>query len=121
MGDTLGNVLGNWRLVLDSVMPGGRNWQSAKNRSPHDPICHHDCPHFRQCESGNAGPNRICMKKGWRKALVNPKTLVVILHVIEYFDYYNLGDLKGLNEQSASIVELRRFILSKLGRTIKGK
>jgi hypothetical protein len=41
-----------------------------------------------------------------------------MLHVIEHFDYYNLGD-RPEDENSPKILLLRRRILAELGKVIK--
>ena len=115
----LGDMFADWAAILDSVMPGGDNWKQAKRRSGGKDICRRDCPAYaspNNCKGLCTYENR---RRNWRKAPASTLNLAVLLHVIEWFDYYNLGDLEGLNEQSPTIISLRRKILAKLGKQIK--
>jgi hypothetical protein len=116
----LKGLFSDWEDVLDSVMPGGKNWHSASGPSSKKFICLKDCPLNRRgkfdCDE------QVCREsKGWQGADANAANLAVMLHVMEYFDYYNMGDLPGLSERSAVVVDLRRRILAELGRQVARK
>jgi hypothetical protein len=70
--------------ILSSVMPGGKKWK-AFIKDGEDCLKH--CPAY--CSNG--GPSRVCTSS-WSKAPANKKTLLVLNHVFQNFEYYDRGD-----------------------------
>ncbi|HUS48069.1 MAG TPA: hypothetical protein VM098_08115 [Phycisphaerae bacterium] len=127
MNSKLEEVFRDWSAILDSVMPGGDNWQTAKSKalkqrrsSGKVSICLGSCPFYGKCSDKRNGPEGLCEDRKWRAASADPLNLAVLLHVLEHFDYYNMGDIPGLSERSAAIVELRARVLGELGKALRG-
>ena len=86
--DFLENKIDRYSGLLDSIMPGGSNWEK-------DPECLPACPYFDRCK-GN-GPSRKLCSDDWKKAPLNSETVSVMRHIFRNFEIYDKGDYKEGN------------------------
>jgi hypothetical protein len=84
--DDIVKMNGDWAQILDSVMPGGENWKKFQEVKDCLPIC----PGRKECHE--SGPEGLVCSEDWRKAEANSKSLDVVRHVLENFEYYDRND-----------------------------
>ncbi len=94
-----------WCNLLDSVMPGGINWQKKMDKGMN---CLDECVWKSRCK-GN-GPGAYICSEDWRDAEDSPIVINVLFHVVNNWDYYNQKDLKDITEYSEPVKSLRQFI-----------
>lgn len=92
------------KTILDSIMPGGKNWAS------HQGSCLNTCSYFLRCKG--AGPaQKVCSSK-WQDAPLNEESVNVFIHVLGSFDYYDQGDFAGGRETAEMISRLQTMFIS---------
>lgn len=108
------------KAILSSVMPGGNKWW-AFIRDGGDFL--KDCPAYASCSNG--GPYKVC--SSWARAPENNKTLLVLSHVFQNFEYYDRRDSQDLKFPPHRIAEevgrIRRKCegaLDKIGQSEEG-
>jgi hypothetical protein len=90
-----------YHKILDSILPGGDNWQEG------DRECIKSCPYHSSCEFW--GPSRKLCSDEWRTTPLKPMALMVIKHVFDNFDFYNTKDLP-YSENAIIISEIREIL-----------
>jgi len=99
----------DYRDILDSIMGGGEKWEEFCNKEGHD--CLEYCPEHPKCIK-----RRKCAEvcsDDWAQQELNLNNLKIIFHVLNYFDYYNRGDLPALTGASKKVLDFRQFIHDK--------
>lgn len=90
-----------YHKILDSILPGGDNWQEGERE------CIKSCPYHSSCEFW--GPSRKLCSDEWRVTPLKPMALMVIKHVFDNFDFYNTKDLP-YSENAPMISEIREIL-----------
>ncbi|WP_194791871.1 HNH endonuclease [Pseudomonas sp. UFMG81] len=85
------------QAVLDSLMPGGRNWYTFRRTGS----CLQWCSFYKRCQGG--GPEDNVCSTDWRKATVDDDSLGVFVHVLGSFDFYNRDDIVAVGQASPVI------------------
>ena len=89
----------NWPRVLDTLLPGGENWERYKKTRD----CLTSCPGYKDCNKGRS-VGLVC-SENWRKAEGNPLILYVLRHVLENFPYYDRDDCQ-IKEKEKEVKQL---------------
>ncbi|MGE8189189.1 HNH endonuclease [Pseudomonas sp. NPDC086278] len=97
--------------ILDSLMPGGNRWHT-----PSDLECLPTCPYSSRCV--HHGPAEKVCSVDWRRAPLDEDSSKVFVHVVEYFDFYNQGDLLHLNVQSNQVAALHSKFVKAMERLV---
>jgi len=92
MALTLGEVVKGretWPRILDTLMPGGANWEQYQDRGGK---CAKSCPGWTSCRV--SGPDGLVCSTKWRNAEASPLTFNIVRHVLQNFQLYDQGDCK---------------------------
>lgn len=89
ISDLLGDKFDRYKYILDSVMPGGENWERFIDHGD----CLETCPYFEKC-NGYGPSNTLCYDT-WASTPAKPEAIQVLGHILKNFSFYDCNDYRG--------------------------